>query len=1847
MSPPVSGVEYQGEKMSLVRRRLQPGLVGALILILACVAWPSLAQQNPNAAPAFKPEGVYDFGGIDQVSLFSGGLSLTIPIGQTYSTNGGLSYQLTAQYSSSAWDSRLEPVEQTGSNPDTWALGAVVNPKYRNNAGYGWRVSLGELIPYDDFYAPQGNSGQVGHPVAGSPPVVGRQWTYLSQDGGEHTFYDKLHRSDPHVNGVQYSRDGSYLRLKWNGSFEDPSSATVEFPNGEIHTFTRYLLPHDTGSHPQNDDDHYAYRLTEIKDASDNSISITYDPNGFNWWRINDGYRTHTVYLANQGSAFNFPKYLVDRVEMACFGCNGSESATYQFEYATKQILRPQDFPGIHDYPMHTRQIDVKVLTDLILPDGSRYCTGNGRNCSGRKDGYSGAQGVLKRLNLPTLGQLEWSWDLFLFPKQLNQQPGTQSPEGWEPHNLNQVVYSRRWVEEPDAPNPNDRKISEWIYDRDRDQDDDDGGVPPDYFPHEMVVMVTTPDKDLNRHYFMIYPADYPNEPPQTLGSSLEEYSLPYTRKVPDPRTAGGTRYLSSETYDCPTAGCILDAVDPIYSNLDVATNERPSYRPRSRKTYLSYELDVNRLPHDGFGMAFNRNRRVKSSRVVYFDDGGKYVQTDNSNFDGLGHYRFQRTDPSFGTTPMVDNFVDYNSGGGSYPGVISIPPKTARWILNSYASTRKTQWDGSGGRQDRHTKTAFDNRGRLICQRILGDDDGVLAKTDVMRLFAYGVGGGNKGNLVTETWDGAFNGTLSTNPATPCTGSLGSNTFRMEHSYQYGQRSKSRYTEENGSVSGGSTLDFYVLDRSIDWRTGLPTSTRDSTGLETEYEFDKQGRLTKIMPEAASGAAWRFIDYNKAVGGARAKIIIDDRENQGGASLAHEEYLYDGLGRLSKEKRKMPTATGSADSSREYAYHKGGNLLSTTVWSFGSSPHKTKYLNYDAWGRYRRIQQPDADEITDPEELGAIRERLGIGPEDDFFTPHSHDIDFAYKGIRQVERNRYVGIDQDNPWEPVTEDQVRTLETYDGFGRLTQMEEASNGDSASLVSTLYTYDVGDHLVESKQKIPGGSDQYRRWTWDQRDFMIQECPPEKNACTFNGAIDAMGNVGRHKDGDRDVRIIYDRAGRLKKVRRKQTPMNNLKVFIYGSSSHGDWARGKLLRTRYSQFLDIDDGNGEREYRVVQDYQYHGVGGRPSQKRTTLLRHCLPGDGEPDCDTSDWITETAYLYKEDYDPLGNRKTMHYPTCIQDQKHCPNLITPPTVNYNYKDGFLTSISGWAPSITYHDNQMLASVLHQNGVRDTYGKDEHGMPRVRSIKVTGNSAVGTPLDTGIYRYDGSGNIIQIGLGANEQHFKYDRVNRLRTAYVKSSLTPHTQLFTYDIPGNMTSIKTDNAPTRFLHPVTTTNRLPAPAAYDAAGNVIQWRDDDNTFTTFEYDMFNRLNRRWVDGRNRSYFLYDLDGERYLSFNVVNGAGKQSIVLRDFAGKPLREFNFQNRGNGTEVIPVKENIYLGNTILASKNQLSPVAQTYEKVHYSVDHLGSPRAITAGQWPVRLLTTHDYYPFGEEITDPNKDNLPMKFTGHERDTFRTGINNDFGDDLDYMHARFSSPFKGRFLSVDPVGVSPKKMRNPQSWNRYSYTVNNPMNLLDPDGRADMGGMNWRDPLWNALKQQDLTVEQRDQIMKQSALAHRAGLGLSISVGFGSVLAAEMGTAALATEATAGAQTKVGFLTKVKDWVGSLLPRANGAQLGRKLEYLLGNATGNAHNISRSTSMLRQLQQIGLQDNPATRSLLARHFDGVVRSTTNILRTQSNGRVVRESLLAGPNGVLKVQSVWEDTKLITVTLLGGS
>jgi RHS repeat-associated protein len=106
------------------------------------------------------------------------------------------------------------------------------------------------------------------------------------------------------------------------------------------------------------------------------------------------------------------------------------------------------------------------------------------------------------------------------------------------------------------------------------------------------------------------------------------------------------------------------------------------------------------------------------------------------------------------------------------------------------------------------------------------------------------------------------------------------------------------------------------------------------------------------------------------------------------------------------------------------------------------------------------------------------------------------------------------------------------------------------------------------------------------------------------------------------------------------------------------------------------------------------------------------------------------------------------------------------------------------------------------------------------------------------------------------------------------------------------------------------------------------------------------------------------------------------------------------------------------------------------------DAIGSVRMITDSTGQV--VARYDYRPFGDPCgslcgtpSAPDK----RQFAGKERDQ-------EIG--LDYVGARYYASQIGRFTTVDP-GHAGFDVVNPQSWNGYSYALNNPLRFVDPLG----------------------------------------------------------------------------------------------------------------------------------------------------------------------------------------------------
>ncbi|MBI2906401.1 MAG: RHS repeat-associated core domain-containing protein [Chloroflexi bacterium] len=101
------------------------------------------------------------------------------------------------------------------------------------------------------------------------------------------------------------------------------------------------------------------------------------------------------------------------------------------------------------------------------------------------------------------------------------------------------------------------------------------------------------------------------------------------------------------------------------------------------------------------------------------------------------------------------------------------------------------------------------------------------------------------------------------------------------------------------------------------------------------------------------------------------------------------------------------------------------------------------------------------------------------------------------------------------------------------------------------------------------------------------------------------------------------------------------------------------------------------------------------------------------------------------------------------------------------------------------------------------------------------------------------------------------------------------------------------------------------------------------------------------------------------------------------------------------------------------------------------DHLGGTNSVSdaSGAWVGNVL----YQCFGETRLESGTIPIDKKFTGQTLDA-STGL---------YSYgARYYDSHMGRFIQADAIVPQPG---NPQSLNRYSYTLNNPLKYIDPSG----------------------------------------------------------------------------------------------------------------------------------------------------------------------------------------------------
>ncbi|HMJ08624.1 MAG TPA: RHS repeat-associated core domain-containing protein [Pyrinomonadaceae bacterium] len=187
--------------------------------------------------------------------------------------------------------------------------------------------------------------------------------------------------------------------------------------------------------------------------------------------------------------------------------------------------------------------------------------------------------------------------------------------------------------------------------------------------------------------------------------------------------------------------------------------------------------------------------------------------------------------------------------------------------------------------------------------------------------------------------------------------------------------------------------------------------------------------------------------------------------------------------------------------------------------------------------------------------------------------------------------------------------------------------------------------------------------------------------------------------------------------------------------------------------------------------------------------------------------------------------------------------------------------------------------------------------------------------------------------------------------------------------------------------------------------------------------------------------FGYDAESRQKEFFAAVNSGGTPDATY-SYDGEARRV----KKVAGTETT-----IFVYDASSQMVAEYSTVSATLQQVSYlTTDHLGSPRIITNENGAV--TSRKDFMAFGDEATSSQRVGGPTG-NGYDPPNVRqdyTGYQNDEESGLEYAQARFYNSGHGRFTSVDPLTAS-ASIKNPQTFNRYSYVLNSPYKFTDPLG----------------------------------------------------------------------------------------------------------------------------------------------------------------------------------------------------
>ncbi|MGB8783962.1 MAG: RHS repeat-associated core domain-containing protein [Terriglobales bacterium] len=338
-------------------------------------------------------------------------------------------------------------------------------------------------------------------------------------------------------------------------------------------------------------------------------------------------------------------------------------------------------------------------------------------------------------------------------------------------------------------------------------------------------------------------------------------------------------------------------------------------------------------------------------------------------------------------------------------------------------------------------------------------------------------------------------------------------------------------------------------------------------------------------------------------------------------------------------------------------------------------------------------------------------------------------------------------------------------------------------------------------------------------------------------------------------------------------------------------------------------------------------------------------------------------------------------------------------------------------------------LTSVTLGSGDSDTFGYDPL-TGRLTGYTFNMNSAI---AKTGGLTWNANGSLGTLTLidnvtPGNSQtcSYSHDDLARIASAScVHNSTTVWSQAFAFDPFGNID--KTATAGTTFLP----TYNL-ATNQYSTIPGCTPTYDGDGNLTNDCMHSYNWLADGAVASVDTVSLTYDALGR---GVEQARGSSYTEIVYTPGGGKLALM-------NGTTVQKAFIPLPGGGTAVYTTG--SSVAY-----YRHADWLGSSRLASTPTAPTTVYADTEYAPYGEsyDITG----SLDLNFTGQNQDTVASSTAGLY----DFLFREYN-PQHGRWISPDPARTRAVSLASPQTWNRYAYLANSPLNEIDPSGLGPLG-----------------------------------------------------------------------------------------------------------------------------------------------------------------------------------------------